>query len=189
MPDVDIGPVGDWTPCEVTEFTSYHVGVAAEAVVASLFARCGYDVSVQYGANQPGYDLIVSKGKAMCKVSVKGSKDGGWGLTQSFLTWGEADYHAAIDRWLTRQPPGVVLALVQYQHVGLTDMPRAYLATAQEIAERMRTGRGGHGDTILWENHSWVARAAAGAGTTDRIPPEWTFSEQRIADLLHGQTP
>ncbi len=32
---------------------SYHVAVAAEAFAAGLFARCGLDVSVQYGANQP----------------------------------------------------------------------------------------------------------------------------------------
>jgi hypothetical protein len=33
--------------------SSWHVSVAAEAIAAALFARCGYDVSVQYGANQP----------------------------------------------------------------------------------------------------------------------------------------
>ena len=40
----------------------WHVGVAAEAYVAAMFARCGYDVSVQYGANQPEYDLIAVSG-------------------------------------------------------------------------------------------------------------------------------
>lgn len=34
----------------VEAFTGWHVGVSAEAVAASLFARSGYDVSVQYGA-------------------------------------------------------------------------------------------------------------------------------------------
>ena len=38
--------------------SSWHVGVAAEAFAAALFARLGYDVSVQYGANQPEYDLM-----------------------------------------------------------------------------------------------------------------------------------
>jgi hypothetical protein len=66
-------------------FSSWHVGVAAEACAAVLFARCGMDVSVQYGANQPGYDLIVARGDKLLKVSVKGSKDWGWGLTQSYL--------------------------------------------------------------------------------------------------------
>jgi hypothetical protein len=66
------------------QISSWHVGIAAEAFAAGLFARCGYDVSVQYGANQPEYDLIVVKGDLMLKVSVKGSQDGGWGLTQNF---------------------------------------------------------------------------------------------------------
>lgn len=43
------------------EMTPYQVGVAAEGFAAALFARAGYHVSVQYGANQPGYDLIVEK--------------------------------------------------------------------------------------------------------------------------------
>ena len=52
---------------------SWHVGVAAEAMVAAQFARYGYDVSVQYGADQPEYDLIASRGDEILKVSVKGS--------------------------------------------------------------------------------------------------------------------
>jgi len=58
--------------------TSWHVAVAAEAITAALFAQCGYDVSVQYGANQPEYDLMVAKGDRLLKISVKGSQDGGW---------------------------------------------------------------------------------------------------------------
>jgi hypothetical protein len=58
----------------------YHVAVAAEAVAATTFARAGYEVSVQYGANQPGYDLVAVKRKRILKVSVKGSQDGGWAL-------------------------------------------------------------------------------------------------------------
>lgn len=42
------------------ELTSRNVGVATEAIAAAQFARCGFDVSVQYGANQPEYDLIVA---------------------------------------------------------------------------------------------------------------------------------
>ena len=68
----------------MSTFSSWHVGVSAEAYAAALFARCGYDVSVQYGANQPEYDLIAVSGDLMLKISVKGSKDGGWGLTQGY---------------------------------------------------------------------------------------------------------
>jgi len=43
----------------------YPVGVAAEAFAAGLLApdQAGCDVSVQYGANQPEYDLIAVKGE------------------------------------------------------------------------------------------------------------------------------
>ena len=59
--------------------TGWHVAVAAEATAASLFARCGLDVSVQYGADQPEYDLVVVRDDRLLKVSVKGSQDGGGG--------------------------------------------------------------------------------------------------------------
>ena len=87
---------------------SWHVGVAAEAYAAGLFARCGIDVSVQYGANQPEYDLVIVRGDQMLKVSVKGSQDGSWGLTQSYIK--NADYHAAIDTWLLGCPETLKLA-------------------------------------------------------------------------------
>ena len=54
------------------KMTSWHVGVAAEAFAAAQFARFRYDVSVQYGANQPEYDLIAASGDKMLKISVKG---------------------------------------------------------------------------------------------------------------------
>ena len=54
-------------------FSSWHVGVAAEAIAAAQFARCGVAVSVQYGADQPEYDLdfIVSK---MNEAKLNGNK-------------------------------------------------------------------------------------------------------------------
>jgi hypothetical protein len=77
-----------------------------EAIAAAQFARCGFDVSVEYGADQPKYDLIVAKGHRLLKVSVKGSQDWGWGLRQSYLapatkrSGKKADYHGAIALWL-----------------------------------------------------------------------------------------
>ena len=117
-------------------FSSWHVGVAAEAFAAGMFARCGLDVSVQYGANQPEYDLIVAQEDKLLKVSVKGSKDGSWGLTQSHLK--EADYHGAIDKWLSRHKPKTVFCFVQLKDVGLNDAPRVYLASPAEVAQRLK---------------------------------------------------
>lgn len=158
-----------------------HVGVAAEAAAAALFARAGFDVSVQYGANQPEYDLIVARSDAMLKVSVKGSKDGRWGLTQSLLN--DADYHAAADAWCARHTPRTILCFVQYKDVLLDAMPRVYLATPLEVGLRLRMAAAGRGDTILHENHTWSPRAHA-AGLVERIPDTWRFTIARVEELL-----
>jgi hypothetical protein len=161
--------------------TGWHVAVAAEAVAAAQFARCGYDVSVQYGANQPEYDLLVAKGDRLLKVSVKGSQDGGWGLTQSFIT--NADYHGAVDLWLNRHGARTVLCFVQFKGIDLSSMPRMYLATPHEVAARLRESAKGRGDTILYEKHTWGPRAHA-AGTVEEIPSSWLFSAERIDRLF-----
>ena len=163
--------------------SSHNVGIAAEAIAAAQFARCGFDVSVQYGANQPEYDLIVAKGDNLLKVSVKGSQDGGWGLTQSYLTEKTADYHGAIDRWLARHGQRTVYCLVQFDSVPLNEMPRLYLATPAEIAQRLRETARGRGDSILYERHTWGPRAHA-AGTTEEIPASWVFSVERIREIM-----
>jgi hypothetical protein len=160
---------------------SWQVGVAAESVVACVFARCGCDVSVQYGANQPEYDLIVAKGEKMLKVSVKGSKDGGWGLTQSYLK--DADYHKAVDDWLKRHFAKTVICFVQFENVGLNELPRIYIATPYEVAKRLKDTRNGKGDTILYEYHEWSKRAVA-FGTIEKIPDSWKYSEERIEELF-----
>jgi len=163
--------------------SSHNVGIAAEAIAAAQFARCGFDVSVQYGANQPEYDLIVAKGDNLLKVSVKGSQDGGWGLTQSYLKEKTADYHGAIDRWLERHGQRTIFCLVQFDSVPLDAMPRLYLATPADIARRLRETANGRGDSVLYEQHSWGRRAHA-AGTTEEIPQSWVFSVERIEELM-----
>lgn len=178
------------TTVKYREVSSRHIGVAAEAAAAALFARAGFDVSVQYGANQPEYDLIIARplvpgqpdqSSDILKVSVKGSKDGGWGLTQSILR--NADYHGAADTWLRRHGARTIFCLVQYKDVDFDAMPRVYLATPAEIAERLKMTAGGRGDTILHECHAWGPRAQA-AGTVDEIPQAWRYSVGRIDELL-----
>lgn len=163
---------------------SWQVSVAAEAIAAGQFARAGCDVSVQYGANQPEYDLIVAKGERLMKVSVKGSQDGSWGLVQSDLAkLGKANYHGAIDAWLNRHGSRTVFCFVQFENAKLDEMPRLYLARPSEVAERLKATAKGRGDTILYEKHSWGPRAV-GAGTIEQIPDNWRFSEERIEQLL-----
>jgi hypothetical protein len=160
---------------------SFHIAVAAEAIAAAQFARCGCDVSVQYGADQPEYDLIVAKGDRMMKVSVKGSQDGSWGLTQSLVK--NADYLSAIDLWLKRHGAKTAFCFVQFKGVALAELPRLYLATPTETATRLRESVGGRGDSILYEQHVWGPRAT-GYGSVEQVPEGWRFSAARVEQLL-----
>lgn len=168
------------------KMTSWHVGVAAEAFAAAQFARFCYDVSVQYGANQPEYDLIAVSGDKMLKISVKGSQDGSWGLTQN---WKKGrTYHEATQEWLSRHHKKTIFCLVQFKNTNEFQMPRMYLASPEEIAERLCSEAGGRGDTILYEHHEWGPTAAA-YGTTDQLPEAWLFTEMRAKELFeqYGQ--
>lgn len=160
----------------------FHVGVAAEAFAAGQFARFGFDVSVQYGANQPGYDLVVSRRSGLIRVSVKGSKDGSWGLTQGHLTKGMADYHDAVDRWLDRHV-GIVFCFVQFKGIADDALPPMWLATPDEVGRRLKATAKGKGDTILHVRRVWGPSAYA-AGTVDEIPPSWRFTDARATELL-----
>ncbi len=161
--------------------TSWQVATAAEAFAAAQFARCGCDISVQYGANQPEYDLVAVDGDRVMKVSVKGSKDGGWGLTQSFIK--NADYRGAADKWLAKHSKKTVFCLVQFKGTSVESLPRMYLATPQEIANWLKNAAAGRGDTILYENHVWSPRGYA-SGTTDKIPDSWKFTEKRLEEII-----
>jgi hypothetical protein len=187
--------MSDSNPCKSNR-SSWHVAVAAEAIAAAQFARCGFDVSVQYGADQPEYDLVVAKGESLLKVSVKGSQDGGWGLTQSYMkkaterSGKRGDYLGAIDLWLERHSSCTVFCFVQFQGVDVDQLPRIYLASPKEVAHRLRQTAKGRGDSILYENWKWTSRAH-GAGTTEKLPSTWCFSIQRVQELLEkrGQDP
>ena len=156
--------------------SSWHVGVAAEALTASLFARCGCDVSVQYGADQPEYNLVVVRGERLIKVSVKGSQNGSWGLTQAFLT--SADYHRAVEKWLQRHKAQTIFALVQFKGVPVAEMPRVYLASPHEIARRLRETAKGRGDTILYED-TRGGRVLSAPAPLEQIPGWWRISRKR----------
>ncbi len=163
------------------KLTQWQVATAAEAFAAAQFARCGWDVSVQYGANQPEYDLVAVTGEKMLKVSVKGSQDGGWGLTQSFLK--EANYHRAVDSWLLKHSKRTIFCLVQFKGVTALELPRMYLASPTDIGAWLKSAAAGRGDTILYEEHVWSVRAKS-TGTVDKIPAVWKFTADRIESFL-----
>jgi len=161
--------------------TQYHVAVAAEAFAAGLFAQAGCDVLVQYGANQPQYDLVITRGGLAVHVSVKGSQDGGWGLIQNYKR--SRLYHEAADAWVaSHRIPDILYCLVQFQDVALGQCPRVYLATITDIASRHKESRNGLGETILWENRCYKKGVAKGC--TDMVPLEWIFSQARLSKFL-----
>ncbi len=162
------------------EMTPYQVGVAAEGFASALFARAGYHVSVQYGANQPGYDLIVERYHKAHLISVKGSQDGGWGLTQSYVR--NADYYGAIDQWLAKHGEGLIYCFVQFKGKEVRDMPDVFVATSNEVAAQLKHSGGGLGDTVLWMRKEW--KSGKRAGVTDQIPEGWRFSKERVEELI-----
>jgi hypothetical protein len=160
--------------------TSYQVAVAAEAYATCLLAQGGCEVSVQYGANQPGYDLIAVQGSVALRVSIKGSQDGGWGLNQSYKAG--KSYADAAEQWCADQDPRVVFCLVQFDSVGFGVAPRVYFAWPDEICKQLKSSRSGHGDTILHEDYTHSR--GVGKGFNNKIPPHWVASPERIAALF-----
>jgi len=75
--------------------------------------------------------------------------------------------------------------LVQFAGVPSDLLPRLYLATPKEMAQRMHETAKGRGDTILYENQQWTARAH-GAGTVDKIPDDWRFTRERVEELIEN---
>lgn len=124
---------------------------------------------------------MVASGERILKVSVKGSQDGGWGLTQSYMK--DGDYHGATDAWVRRHKPRTVLCFVQLQGVALDQLPRVYLATPAEVAARLKASAKGRGETILYERHEWGPRAH-GSGSMEEVPAAWRFSAERVERLL-----
>jgi len=163
--------------------TKWQVATAAEAFAAAQFARCGWDVSVQYGANQPEYDLVAVDGDRVLKVSVKGSQDGAWGLTQNYIK--NANYHSAADKWLSKHSHKTVFCLVQFKKTSIDMLPRMYLATPKEICEWLKNAASGRGTGILYEKKKWTKKAHA-AGTIDEIPMSWNFTEKRLQEIAEG---
>ena len=153
--------------------------IAAESYTACLLAQCGYDVLVQYGANQPHYDLVAVKGKRLLPVSVKGSQDGCWMLAVRFVKPG-VSYGAAIDQWFTFQRDDVVYVFVQFINVALGQAPRVYVARPPEIADHMKTQCNGRGHGSLQED---CRRDHPSSRYSHKIPAEWAFTQERIDEI------
>lgn len=167
------------TIAETIFMTPRQCEIAAESYTACLLARCGYDVLVQYGANQPHYDLVAVKDKRILPVSVKGSQDGGWMLAVRFVKPG-VSYIEAIDKWLSIQREDLLYFFVQFTKVPLGQAPRVYLARPPEIAAHMKTQCHGRGHGSLQEDFK---RDHPRSKYGHRIPISWEFSHERLDNL------
>ncbi len=153
--------------------------IAAESYSACLLAQAGYDVLVQYGANQPDYDLVAVKGKRMLPISVKGSQDGGWMLAVRYKEKG-VTYHEAIDRWFAAQREDVVFFFVQFAEIQVGGVPRAYVARPTAIAEQLKSQRNGEGYGSLQEDRR---RYSPGSSFSEQLPDIWYFSIKLIDEI------
>ena len=156
----------------------HQTAVAAEAFAAGVFAQAGYSVFVQYGANQPGYDLVVCVGAHHMQVSVKGSTDGNWMLTTKDKN---GTYQQAHDDWVAKNK-GFVFCLVQFCNVEAGKMPRMYLATGQEIAEELKTHWYGELSLSLVEMRA--PTQGKNKGKVMKVPEIWTMTQERITSIV-----
>ncbi len=150
--------------------------IAAESYAACLLAQSGYDVFVQYGARQPGYDLVAVKAERTVRISVKGSQDGGWMLAVGYKN-SENTYHDAIDDWRAAQPHDAIFMFVGFLAVSVGEAPRAYVATLSEVTAHLKQQYLGRGHTALDEdNPTYYPRSKY----KDKIPDTWRYSTERI---------
>jgi hypothetical protein len=42
--------------------SALQIAAGAEGIASAQFARCKFDVSIQYGRNKPPYDLVAARG-------------------------------------------------------------------------------------------------------------------------------
>ena len=152
----------------------HNISVAAEAYAAALFAQAGYNVFVQYGANQPGFDLLVSNNSKTIHVSVKGSSNGEWKLAD--MKAGQT-YQLALDKWMDENKE-YVFCLVQFQGVNFGTMPRVYLARGTEVGTHLKTACYGNITLNLVEYRA--PKRGKNIGKTEQIPDDWKMTDERI---------
>lgn len=175
----------------LTKSATWPIAVGAEGIAAAQFARCGFDVLVQAGRDKPWYDLVVTKGGNLLKVSVKASESGEWALTSGYTrkvaeTHGmRVDCRSAIDMWRAGYGSRTVCCLVQFAGVDLHELPRVYLASPDEIAAVMHETAERTGRCALQEVYEWAG--ADGSGAVETLPELWHFSRARVQELLLGQ--
>jgi hypothetical protein len=175
----------------LSKTATWPIAVGAEGIAAAQFARCGFDVLVQAGRDKPWYDLVVTKGGNLLKVSVKPSDNGEWPLASGYTrkvaeTHGmRVDCRSAVEMWRAGYGSRTVCCLVQFAGVDLHELPRIYLASPDEIAAVMHRISERTGCCTLQEMYEWAG--VDGAGAVEALPDAWHFSRARVQELLLGK--
>ncbi len=170
----------------------WQIVLGASGIAAAQFARCGLDVTVVSGPERPWHDLVVTRSSNLFKVCVLASDDGRWDLTQAYQKRAAArggsvvECHRAIDMWLDKHDARVVCCLVQFFGVSIDQLPRIYLATPYEIAQKLREALNRVGEAVLWEERNWVSDGDD-SRIVEKLPADWLFSPERVRQLLTGR--
>lgn len=157
------------------------VSVAAESFAAGVFAHAGYSVFVQYGANQPGYDLVVSNDTKAIHVSVKGNSIGGWMLTSKNAA---GTYASALQEW-TAANRTFVFCFVSFTNLEVGQMPRMYIADGNEVGEFLKTH--GFGEIALSLVEHKAPTRGPNKGKTMQVNPDWLMTQKRIDEVFKSK--
>jgi hypothetical protein len=172
------------------QLSSRQVSTAAENIAAAQFSLYGFDVLEQASRTRFVYDLGVAKSGGMMKVMVHASLDGIWDLVEPYLERSprvqprKADCHRAIDLWLEHQSRRIACCLVKFESADLRQMPRIYLASAAEIAEKLHEITNHLGASSLCEEYE--VTDSYGGRRVESLPSKWRFSQARIAELMRS---
>ena len=163
--------------------TYRRLSTAAQNIAAAEFSLQGFDVLDQAGRAAHPHNLSVATSSGMMKMVVHGSIDGLWDLVDSYLVEGakspKDEYHRAINRWLDRYRQ-TTCCLVQFDSTNLIGMPRIYLASAAEVAQRLHESVDLRGEMALRA----AGPQAGSLSLQDSLPARWRFSEERIRELM-----
>jgi hypothetical protein len=157
------------------KITKHQVSVAAESFATASFARAGYNVFVQYGPNQPGYDLVVSHEKKVLHVSVKGSMDPkGWVISTKKK---DMTYEASLKEWYKNNKDWFFY-LVLFKKNEIDSMPEMYITSAKELYDHLN--KGFFGAPCLTLYHDYCPKQGKNKGEVQKLPSDWNFSKKRI---------
>jgi len=175
----------------LSTITFRHLSAAAQNIAAAEFALQGFDVLDQPGRASRPHDLSVATARGMMKMVVHGTLGGLWDLVDSYLVDGSKphndEYHRAINRWLDRYRQ-TTCCLVHFDATNLNSMPRIYLASAAEVAEKLHENVDAAGEIAL---RTSVGNSGI-ASREESLPRRWRFSQERITELMSapkGQGP